>query len=150
MFFSTFCPMHISAEFTFFANKKKPSVLLRDANPPPKTWEWQAFIDSNTVNSMVWETRTSLAAWFQECQCQLYLVKLHVELGPFSPRKLLSGGISCLKLPASRLPSRANFATALNAQGADEQMVTPSRVPNLLPPRPSQDDGTLAKANSLK
>ena len=29
-------------------------------------------------------------------------------------------------------------------------MVTLSRVPNLLPPRPSQDDGTLAKANSLK
>ena len=96
---------------------------------------------------MVWETPTSLAAWFQEGQCQLYLDNLHFFLGLFAPSSRHWGGISFLKPPASRSRPRSNSASAAPTLN---EMVTLSRVPNLLPPRPSQDDGTLAKANSLK
>ena len=149
MIFSTFLPLYLYAELTF-SRKKKRSVRLRDASQPLNSPAWHEFIDSNTVNSMVWETRTSLAAWFQEGQCQLFLDNLHVELGLFSPSSNYTNRFSRLKLPASSIASWSTLTGSAGSQGSEDEMVTLSRVPNLLPPRPSQDDGTLAKANSLK
>ena len=131
MIFSTFCPLCQKADLTFSRTKKR-SVRLRDANQPLNSPAWHEFIDSNTVNSMVWETRTSLAAWFEEGQCQFILDNLHFEFALFSPSSFYTDRNSLFELPASRSLPRSNSATSARSPTADKQMVTLSRVPNLL------------------
>ena len=130
-FFQLFCLCTFMVNW-LFREKKKRSVRLRDASQPLKTRAWHEFIDSNTVNSMVWETRTSLAAWFQEGQCQFYLVNLHFELALFSPCSFYPYRNSLFELPTFGSLPRSTSAGAAASPTSDKQMVTLSRLPNLL------------------